>query len=199
MSVPVSLVEGSATAGLDYVASAPDTLNFAPGVTELSIDAPVFNELVHEDTEYAQLVLGSPTGATLAKGTGELTILDNDPQPKMAIAHVDQAEGTGETSIFMFVAKLSNPSSKVITMTTYTMNLSATGGPNCALIGVDYVSRGPMLITFKPGETVKPIAIKVCGDNKVEQDEHFALPLNELTNATVADPQGIGRIENDDM
>jgi len=198
VSAPYSLADGSALAGLDFAAVAPGTLTFAPGVTELTIDVPVIDDTIDEDTEKAQLTLGTPTGATLAKGAGELSIFDDEQSPSMAIKNIDADEGTGQSTIFPFEVKLSHPSSKVITMTTYTLDLSATGAPNCAIIGADYVAFGPKVITFQPGEMSKPLPVKVCGDNKVEQDEFFALPLTELTNAIVANPQGVGQIENDD-
>lgn len=198
VDAPFSIVDGSAAAGADFAAVAAGTLTFAPGVTERTIDVLVLDDDIDEDVEHAQLVLGSPTGATLSTGTGELTILDDEVAPNLAIMDVEANEGTGAATIFSFQAKLSHPSSKVITMSTHTFELSANGGPNCAVLGVDYVAFGPKVITFQPGETVKDIPVKVCGDNGIEADEYFALPLADVVNATVTNPQGIGRIENDD-
>ena len=199
VEVAYSLADDSAVAGADFAAIPPGTLAFAPGATELHVDVPVLDDDIDEDTEHAQLTLGAPVNATIASGVAKLSIFDDEAAPKMAITNVEANEGDLQNTTFEFEVGLSHPSSKVVTMNTYTLALNATGGINCFIPGVDYVSIGLKSFTFQPGETVKTMQVKVCGDNTVEPDEFFALPLTDLVNATTSNPQGMGRIENDDQ
>jgi Calx-beta domain len=53
-------------------------------------------------------------------------------------------------------------------------------------------------LIFTPGQTSKTIQVIIQGDNAVEPDEHFFVNLSSPTNATIADGQGQGNIQNDD-
>jgi len=54
-------------------------------------------------------------------------------------------------------------------------------------------------LTFKAGETTKPITIEVKGDGKKEADETFYLDLYDLSsNALFTKNRGLGTILNDD-
>jgi hypothetical protein len=46
--------------------------------------------------------------------------------------------------------------------------------------------------------TAQPVTVPVLGDTAVEPDETFAVTLSAPSNATIADPQGLGTIRNDD-
>ena len=76
---------GAAKAGEDYT-SMKGTLTFAPGEMTKTINVPITNDTTKEGAEnfYVKLGTPSPTGASIAKGTGEVTIKANDggtPQP----------------------------------------------------------------------------------------------------------------------
>jgi chitinase len=53
-------------------------------------------------------------------------------------------------------------------------------------------------LTFAPGETSKTITVLVDGDRREEADEFFFVILSSPSNATLADSQGVGTIQNDD-
>jgi hypothetical protein len=77
VSVAYGTAPGSAVAGSDYT-SLTGTLNFATGETSKTVSVATINDTVFEPTESFNFNLSSPTGATIADGTGVITITDND-------------------------------------------------------------------------------------------------------------------------
>ncbi|HKR63590.1 MAG TPA: Calx-beta domain-containing protein [Thermoanaerobaculia bacterium] len=71
----------------------------------------------------------------------------------------------------------------------FTVTISTTGG--------DYVATSGVL-TFAPSVTSMPISVTVNGDQTVEPNETFFVNLTLPSNATTADAQGQGTINNDD-
>jgi len=53
-------------------------------------------------------------------------------------------------------------------------------------------------VSFAPGETARTIGVAVFGDRVNEADETFLVNLGAPVNATIADDQGLGAINNDD-
>lgn len=80
VSVKYATANGSAVAGQDYQA-ASGTLTFAAGETSKTINVAAIGDGVLEGNETFNLVLSSPTGATLADGTGRGTIEIDDAAP----------------------------------------------------------------------------------------------------------------------
>ncbi|SHO67271.1 chitinase [Pseudoxanthobacter soli DSM 19599] len=68
---------GTATAGADYKALT-GTLTFAPGETSKVVHIEVNGDTVVEGNETLNLTLSSPSGATIADGTGVGTIVNDD-------------------------------------------------------------------------------------------------------------------------
>ena len=54
-------------------------------------------------------------------------------------------------------------------------------------------------LTFAAGETSKTINVSILGDTMVELNENFVPSLSSPVNATIADGNAIGTIENDDV
>ena len=73
---------------------------------------------------------------------------------------------------------------------------TTTGGT--AIIGQDYVATTGTLV-FAPGETLKTIPVTILGDLITEGDETFFVNLTNAVNTQLNDPQGEGRIINDDL
>ena len=64
--------------------------------------------------------------------------------------------------------------------------------------GTDYQSASGTLV-FSPGETSKPINVRINGDLLVEPDETFTVNLSNATGGSVIGaPAGTGTIQNDD-
>jgi hypothetical protein len=111
--------------------------------------------------------------------------------PSLSIGDVTVAEGHGGTKAATFTVALSTAVASPVTVGFATVNGTATAGS-------DYVAASGTL-TFAAGETSKPLPVTVIGDTTVEPTETFTVDLSGATGATVADPQGVGTIANDDV
>jgi cell division septation protein DedD len=85
-TVDYRTLNGTARAGQDYMQKS-GTLNFPPGVEEVSFTVPITNDATDEPNETFKVELRNPTGCF---ATGDLdppatvTITDNDPKPQPA-------------------------------------------------------------------------------------------------------------------
>lgn len=68
---------GTAEEGSDYVAT-NGTLTFAPGERMKKISIPIKEDKSCEADENFEVVLSNPSGATLAQGSGKITIINDD-------------------------------------------------------------------------------------------------------------------------
>ncbi len=73
----IATVQGSATAGKDYQAKT-STLTIAAGATSAVFQVTIVNDKVAEPRETFGVTIASVSGAPVAKGTGTVTIVDND-------------------------------------------------------------------------------------------------------------------------
>jgi hypothetical protein len=81
VSVAYSTVNGSATAGQDYVARA-GSLVLAAGSTQVALDVGVLDDSADEPAETFDVQLASPAFASLADGVAGATIVDDDEPPE---------------------------------------------------------------------------------------------------------------------
>ena len=189
VTVNYATADGTATAGTDY-AAASGTVTFTAGQTSRTITVNVNGDLVTEGNETFLVNLTSPSGATIADAQGVGTILNDDAAPTIAIGDVSAAEGNTGTTAFSFPVTLSNPSAATVTVAWATANGTATAG-------ADYQSAGGT-VTFPAGSTSQTVTVQVVGDTTFEPDETFVVNLSSPSNATIADNQGVGTIQNDD-
>ncbi len=112
--------------------------------------------------------------------------------PTISINDVTLAEGNAGATAFNFTVSLNTASlCNTITVNYATANGTATTADS------DYaLSSG--ILSFAPGETMKTVTVNVTGDTKFETNETFFVNLTSPTNATIADAQGLGTINNDD-
>src|SRR5206468_1617458 len=78
MSVSYATVDGSATAGNDYVAT-KGTVRIAPGATTATFSVPVIGDAAYEPDESFTVALSKPSNAILDTKTATGTILNDDP------------------------------------------------------------------------------------------------------------------------
>ncbi len=196
ITVAYATANGTATAGTDYVAKS-GTLTFAAGTTQQFVDVAVNGDTTVESNETFFVNLSSPSGATIADGQGQGTIVNDDavpppppPVPTLAINDVTIAEGNSGTTIARFTATLSAASGSAVTVVYATANGTATAGS-------DYLAKSATL-TFAAGANQQTIEVTVNGDTAVEPNETFVVNLSSPSGATIADSQGQGTISNDD-
>ena len=120
-----------------------------------------------------------------------ITITPDDGLPTLSINDVTIAEGNTGTTNAVFTVTRSGTASQTITVNYATANGTATAGS-------DFTNTTGTL-TFATNETTKTISIPITGDTTVEANETFFVNLSNATNATIADTQGQGTINNDDL
>lgn len=184
-TMPVSASAGSDYQGTFFI------VGLEPGETSKKIGVTIFSDNTFEDEETFVLNLGNPLNVTIARGQGLGTIINDDPVPAISINNVTLSEGSTGTRLFLFSATLSNPSSRPITV-------QFTTADNTAKAGSDYTLSSGTL-TFAPSITTRLIPVVVNSDQTVEPDETFFVNLTTPTEATIADAQGTGAIQNDDL
>ncbi|HBB33561.1 MAG TPA: hypothetical protein DC064_17615 [Cyanobacteria bacterium UBA9273] len=190
-TVNYATANGTATAGSDYTATT-GTLTFAVGETSKTISVPIIGDTTNESNETFTLNLTNPTNATIAdaQGGGTITNDDTSTTPTFSINDVTVTEGNSGTSNATFIVTRSGSTTQTSTVNFATANGTATAGS-------DYTAVSGTL-TFAAGETSKTITVPIVGDTTNESNETFTLNLTNPTNATIADAQGVGTINNDD-
>src|SRR5207249_4208197 len=146
-------------------------------------------DTVFEPDETFFVNLSSPANATIADGQGQGTIVNDDGQPSISISDVSANEGNSGTTGFTFTVTLSNASYQTVTVQYATADDTATTAD------ADYVP-APGTVTFAPGQPSQTAPVNVDRDTDVEPDETFFVNLSLPANATLADGQGVGTIQN---
>ena len=198
VTVNYALANGTATggascaAGVDFV-NTGGTVSFANGETSKTFTVMICNDTVVESNETFTATLSAATGgATIGTpATATITIIDDDVVvPSLTINDVRVFEGDTGTVNAVFTVTASTTSTTAFSVTYSTADNTATAG-------VDYTAVSGTL-TFAPGQTTRTITVPIIGDLLMEANETFFVNLNVPTGATIADPQGIGIIVDDD-
>jgi CSLREA domain-containing protein len=191
----VSLSNGTATTPADYDATAR-TISFADGdATPKTVSVPIVNDVLDEPDETVNLTLGSPTGGTSigSPAAAVLTIQDDDAPPTLSISDTPAVtEGNTGSVNATFTVTLG-------AATTFTVTVVVRTADGTAIAGSDYTATGPTTLTFSPGGALtQTFAVPVLGDTVDEPNETFLVNLTDAANATIADSQGVGTINDDD-
>jgi Domain of unknown function (DUF4347)/Glucose / Sorbosone dehydrogenase/PA14 domain/Calx-beta domain len=166
-----------AVAGSDYTATT-GTLTFLPGESSKTVDIPILNDTVSEQTETFNFAIGRTTGAGLGiLRTSTITILDDDAAATYAFAQpnfgVSEAVGSATVTV-----QRGGDTTQAGTVQY------ATGdgpvGPNGAVAGADYTATTGTL-AFAAGETSKTFAVAIADDALGERDEALKLTLSAPT------------------
>ena len=177
----------SATAGSDYAATS-GTLTFSPGQTSQTIPVTVYGDTAVEPDEAFYVNLSAPTNATIARGQGVGTILNDDVT--IQIGSMTVTEGNSGSKIVTFPVTLS-------TATIYPVTVRYTTADGTATAGSDYAATSGTL-TFSPGQKSQTIAVPIYGDMVSEPDETFYVNLSAPTNAVIGVGQARCTILDDD-
>ena len=90
----------------DYTAKS-GLVTFVPGDTSETVTVNTVNDTIDEPAESFNVVLSSPSNATIGDGSATATITDNDNPPSVSIANGSAVEGNGTMT---FNVTLSGPS-----------------------------------------------------------------------------------------
>ena len=196
ITVDYATADNTALANDDYQ-SINDTVTFNPGETSKTIKIPVIGDTVDETNESFYLNLDNAVNAVVEDSQAEITIGDNDdPLSSISVSDAgvlssipvrDDNGNIKNTTGLLFEVTLDAPSSRTVWVDYATQD-------NTAVVGEDY-SQENNTLTFQPGETAKQIFVGVTVDDLVEADENLYFNLSNPINATIADNQAIGTIE----
>jgi hypothetical protein len=190
VTVNYATASDTATSGVDFT-STSGTLTFPAGTTSRPINVPVIGDTVQESNETFVVNLSNASNATISRGQGTGTIVDDDaPLPALSINDVSINEGNSGTSIATFTVSLSSASNQTATVNYATANGTASSGS-------DYTSASGTL-TFPAGNTSQPVQVSITGDTRPETNETFFVNLSAAVGATIAHAQGTGTILDND-
>ena len=199
VTVDVAAVGVTATEGVDYLAKR-STVTITAGST--SVDVRVFTvaDLDGEFDETLELVLSSPSGATLGSATSaDGRILDDD-EPDVSIEYpagsVDEDTG-GTANDIDFTVRLDKAAVHTVTVVATTSSGTATGG-TCGSTGIDYAHKSNT-VTFSPGDLVATFTVRTCPDTVAgEGTEDFTVALSSPSNAVLGTATATGQIDDSD-
>ena len=186
VTVDYATADGTADAS-DYAAAA-GTLTFAPGETSKTVAVATTEDSDVEADETLTLTLSNPAGLTVAAGGGT-GVIRNDDVTVPALSIADAAAEEGEPLVFRW--SLSEPTT-VDTLFEYALV------PGTAEAGSDYQDKTGT-VTVAAGSTAGLITVASLEDSAVEADETFTVRLRNPQGLTVADGEGLGTIQNDDV
>src|ERR1044071_887389 len=185
ISVTYAIGGGTATANSDYFFSAFNPIVVPPGTTKVNLIVSYGGENTYETDETFFINLSNPVNATIARGQGKGTILNDDPIPsiQMTNSFIEMEGANGPYNVFNVT--LSHPSYQTITV-----NYATADGT--AVAGSDYGATTGT-VTINPGQTTQSVAVQVIDDNVDELTETFFMNLSSPVNATISTGQSQGQ------
>jgi predicted secreted protein len=163
----------------------------APAPSATTADIRAGNGCTDNNNNAADFSTGAPNPRNTAS---PLNNCSAQPAPTLSINDVTAAEGNSGTTTFTFTLSLSAAApAGGVTFDIATQDGTATVADN------DYVARSLTSQTIAAGSQTYTFDVTVNGDTKVEPDETFLVNVTNVTGATLADGQGQGTIQNDDV
>ncbi len=167
----------SATQGSDYIAT-NGSGTITSGDQVFTIDVPVQNDLLAEDTETFSLEISNSTKAVIQGNTSQAYIADDgDPKPFINIESSKTiSESSGTITYHVTLDRLSGQTIRA------DFNIAGVTATNA----LDF-SRGSYsgTLNFTPGELTKSITVNIVDDNIHEPgaNEQFTITLSNIVNA----------------
>jgi hypothetical protein len=112
--------------------------------------------------------------------------------PALSVGDIVLTEGNAGTKLAVFPITLSPASASPVSFDVYTANGTAAAGS-------DYVANAVVGQVIAAGQTSGNFTVTLNGDTSIEGHETYTVNLTNPSGATIADGQGLGRINNDDV
>jgi hypothetical protein len=180
----IGTVNGSATAGSDYVASTLAGQTILAGATSKTFSVTINGDTTIEANEGFSVVVSAVTGATVGDGLG-VGLIVNDDVRTVSIGDASVTEGNSGTKTLTFTVTLSHASTSAVTYSIATSNGTATAGS-------DYVASSLTGQSIPAGMLSKTFSVTLNGDTTNEGDETFFVTLSAVSGATPAHPVAAG-------
>jgi ribosomal protein L35AE/L33A len=176
VSVNLNTIDGTATAGTDYIGLSDIPLSWADGDSSpKTFNVSILDDNNSEGDEVFELELSEPTGGAVVgtRGTAEVTIVDNE-------------SGTLQFSIGAYLINESDGSLAIVVTRTggnngaVSVNVNTADGT--AKAGTDYIGLSDMRLNWGDGNSSpKTFYINLIDDENIEGDEDFRVILSEPT------------------
>ena len=181
-------LEVSTDGGTTWIAASSAT--FAAGATSVLVRTPITGDVLDEADETFTLTATRTAGTTSnTSAVGTTTITDDDATPSLVIDDVTVNETAGTAT---FTVTLSAASGQTVSVNVATSNGTATAG-------ADYTAVPSTTLTFAPGVITQTVTVTILDDGTYEGAENFNVLLSGAVNATIADPSGLGTINDNDL
>lgn len=189
----VGTAEVSAVGNDDFQHYYSSPYTIPAGQTTYTMNLVIFGDSVMETDETFQVLLENVTNATVVKGVGVGTIVNDDagPSPTLMIGNQWIAEGNAGTKTANFTVQLSQVAATDVSFSVATSNGTASAGS-------DYTGLNVSNQVIPAGQLRKTVAVTISGDTSSERDENFTVNLSNVTGATLGRGQALGTIGNDD-
>lgn len=193
LSVDYATVDGTAVAGVDYLATA-GTLVFAEGEAALSYTVTIANNSVTNVNKVLGNVLANATNLTsgvAAPGAlglvtnATLVIVDDDSVFSFTFPTYSVSEGVVGGSAVISVSRLGGVLGNM-TVNYSTSNLTATAG-------LDYLGVTNGTLLFTNGQNTASFLVSIVNDALVEGNESIQLTLSNPNPETPSSSAGLGR------
>ena len=179
MTVDVSTADGTATAGIDYVAISNRKITIPAGLLSAVVSVTVRDDSDVESDETFTLSISNPTVASLGTPATATATIRNDDLPEVTVS---DAPDTQEGSALVFAVNLSAASASDVTV-----NVSTAGSTARVLPPADF--RPPSSrVTIPAGTTSVNISVVTIDDTDYELTKTVKLTLSSPSGATLGSP-----------
>ena len=182
LSVRVSSVDATATAGQDFEAVA-QTLLFAAGQTRGQVSLKLLNDTTYEAEETFQLTFDSAE-APIPAVTLDVTLLDDDPAPMVRFDNLVVPENGREPTAF--IINVDTPTALPIRLSYNTVFDGHASEDDMLPI------RGTLVI--RPGQQRAVLPLDIVRDSILEGSETLSLVFDQIENARLARPKALIRL-----
>jgi hypothetical protein len=172
VTVNVFTTDGTAHAGVDYVALPTTPLTFQPGQTSKQVTVLVNGNTLSQPNRNFFINLSNPVNAVLTKATGLGTIVDDDVAGTLQFRSAFYRVGEAAGSITVTITRVGGAASGV--------GVHFASSDGTAHAGLDYTAKSGDVV-FGANETTKTFTIAVANDQIIEGNRTVNLTLSAAT------------------
>jgi|GEM_PF-455179 len=193
-TVDYSVTGSAGVDGADTVSALPSgTLNFAAGVSELTVSVFVKGDLLGEEDETYTLNLSNPSTGMVTTASATTTITNDDANYEVSAPAAAMEGDAGATTAYSFTVSRTGDVSQAGSVDWAVQAASGlTSGdfsPGQDLLGNGGLPSGTLL--FNANESSKTVIINVLGDLNLENDETLAVLFSNATGGIFLDQNGV--------
>ena len=184
-------VQHISTSAEDFTGALAGTQLIRAGDTIATISIDTSDDSIYETDEIFSLNITNVTGAAPSSLAASGRIIDNDPQPSLALLSFEQVDATTtEGASFTYKLELNKASATNVSFDWSVQHISTSAEDFTGALA------GTQLI--RAGDTIATISIDTSDDSAYEGDEIFSLNITNVTGAAPSSLAASGRIIDND-